>query len=742
MGKIREITESGWGDEPTDSNETEGSASDKSTSAFDNVAFLNGLDEKFDSIYKEVTKSNSEELLLFSSQVQKMELSDFAQKLSKKTSKQLDDNQKLIEDLMNDSSGDILKVFDDLTVQSNRKKMYEMYHEISNINPIAFRMLQVYINNILYKNSQSKQFLNVSKNEYNPYVSSMNDGVGESIEKFIKTVILFFDVQSRMKNKIVPETLKLGDYYMEIVDLEPVDEILNNNISILNESVQFGDDSGSKITKMANLALFEDCSGIGHSKPIVEHTTLDMDSPFGEKMANILSKKLKNNFLMEESDVDFLTDVMGNNDNYDTYADFDIDEFQSLDFDGVGDLYLRLISPANVLKIEKDGNHYGFLVIEDIDDGVDANNEINLYQQFLRDDSSSGDGKNNGTEEALTDALVNSITNKLSEIITQDTGFLSEMPQELKTSLRLIAYEKIRKKTKLKFRFIQSNRLINFHTTIDKFKPYGTSIFDPIVLPVKMYTIAMMSSVISRLSRASVIRKWNIEVGTKRNYPEMVEKLKKDLKTKSISYDDLGSIKSISQVMTDYRDIAVISQNGQRTVDMELMPMHDRAMPLNDMMDLRNELVAATGVPSVYLNISDGVEMRETLVNINIGFSHTISSLQGNFEDGLNEMLNSIFEIILAKNNISADFKLTQFFKITLNHPLILQLQQNESLISTVSNIVGLFKQSEIKFDPLMIFQKYLPDMNWDDLEHSGEAAIKREVKDKLMSAEGGGGGF
>jgi hypothetical protein len=257
-----------------------------------------------------------------------------------------------------------------------------------------------------------------------------------------------------------------------------------------------------------------------------------------------------------------------------------------------------------------------------------------------------------------------------------------------------------------------------------------------------MYTIALMSSVISRLSRAAVVRKWNIEVGTKRNYPEIIEKVKKDLKTKSISYDNLNSIRNISQVMTDFRDIAVISQNGQRFIDMEIMPMHDRALPMNDMMDLRNELVAATGVPSVYLNVGDAIELRETLVNINIGFSHTISNLQGFFEDGLNALLNAIFDIILKKNGLSTDFKLSQFFKITLNHPLVLQLQANESVISTVSNIIGLLTQAGVKFDPIVLFKKYVPDFNWEELDQSGEKAIKQDIKEKIMQGDQQGGGY
>jgi hypothetical protein len=160
------------------------------------------------------------------------------------------------------------------------------------------------------------------------------------------------------------------------------------------------------------------------------------------------------------------------------------------------------------------------------------------------------------------------------------------------------------------------------------------------------------------------------------------------------------------------------------------------------MMDLRNELVAATGVPSVYLNVGDAIELRETLVNINIGFSHTVSNLQSYFEDGLNDLMNAIFDTILRKNNLNTDFKLSQYFKVSLNEPLVLQLQANESVISTVSNIIGLLGQAGVKFDPMMLFEKYVPSMDWEKLAKSGETSIKKEIKDSLMGGDQQGGGY
>ena len=94
----------------------------------------------------------------------------------------------------------------------------------------------------------------------------------------------------------------------------------------------------------------------------------------------------------------------------------------------------------------------------------------------------------------------------------------------------------------------------------------------------------------------------------------------------------------------------------------------------------------------------------------------------------------------LKKNGFTTNFKLTQFFKITLNHPLVLQLQSNESIISTVGNIIGVLTQSGVVFDPIELFKKYAPDFDWDELASSGEEALKKKQKEKIISGDGQGG--
>jgi len=735
MKKIQ-IQETGWDEEEVQDQQQSEDPHKQAISAMQNLNLLDKVDKEFDKIYKTVTSLDNEALKVFSAKVQKLELEKFAGEIGKRTrNKKQEEYEEEIDALFGTGSKDILKIFQDNNVQNNRKKLYELYNEISNLNPITYRMLQVYLNNILVKNMQTKQFLNINPNENNQEIKNIPSEIQDQIMKFMKMLMLYFDIQPRLKNKIIPETLKYGDYFVEIIDLSMVDSILDQKVSLLTEGCEKINKDKSTSILEANLGIFENCSSISNEDAVLEESSFSKMS-FNEQMVSFI-KRRRGILDIEESDINLWRDIK-----YGSESEFKIEDFADLDFSSVEDIYLKLIEPSQVLKIEKDGYHFGFLVIEDIDEKDAGSNEVNLYQRFLQDDENADKDTIGRQESMLADKIVDTVGNKLAELMTKDSGFMSELPDELLSSLRIIAYEKIKKKTKMKFRFLQPDKLINFHMNIDKYAPYGTSIFDPIIVPVKMYTIATMSGVISRLSRAAVMRKWNIEVGTKRNYPEIVEKVKQDLRSKSITYDDLSSIKNISQIMTDYRDIAVISQNGQRFIDMEILPMSDRSLPLNDLQDLRNELIAATGIPSVFLNVGDAVELRETLVNLNIGFANTINTYQSYFEDSLNKLMNSVFDIILIKNGYDTEFKLSQYYKISMNSPLVLQLQNNEATISTIGNIIGLLEQAKVKIDPLELFKMYSPNIDWDTLVKSGENAIKEEMKDAMIKGGDQGGGY
>ena len=257
------------------------------------------------------------------------------------------------------------------------------------------------------------------------------------------------------------------------------------------------------------------------------------------------------------------------------------------------------------------------------------------------------------------------------------------------------------------------------------------------VQPVKLYTLALMSSIVSRLSRAAVVRKWTIEAGDKRNHEEIVAKTTSDLKSKAITFDKINQMKNTAEIITDYRDMATITINQQRYIDMEIMPMQDRGLPLNDMNDLKQDVIAAGGVPGIYLNITDSVDLREKLVHLNITFANNIINKQASIEEGLDQFLNCMFKKVLKYNNYKEqDFNLSNYINYKLNPPLVLQLQSDEAQITIVQNIVNSLDGLKLPSDPRKILQRYIPNINWDTIYKEGQSYKQELGKQAIITPD------
>ena len=479
-------------------------AHEKAVNALDSMKFIENLDKKFDQVYKDVLNKDND-LELFSSKVQRFELKNISQIIKdkekeKENQSEEGDEEKFKDDiqkLFNAESNDILKLFQSQTIQNNRKELYEMYDEIADINFIAYRMLRVYIDNILVKHMNTKQFFNIEKNELNQQLIKYEESVLHQVKKFIEMLLLYFDIPKKFKNDILPKTLKYGDYYIEIANLEPIKSIVQGKTELITENVELLEKEGShsKIKKRKlNLALLE--LPTRKEKNIEEFESLNTQNLTPEQKL----KKLKQKIFSKRQNLEEGEQSWIEEDN------ITLDDVLNLDYDVIDNIYLRFLDPSQVLKIVKDGVLYGYLVVEDIEEDNDNYDEVNIYKRFLADNENDQNNKQN--TENVADILTKSILNKLGEFFDDDFN-LDSMPDELQLSLKIMIYHKLLQKSKLKFRFIDPDRIANFHTVIDKFSPYGTSIFDPIVQPVKMYTFI---SVLLLFSSTNGINSSNIPI--------------------------------------------------------------------------------------------------------------------------------------------------------------------------------------------------------------------------------------
>ena len=720
-----------------------------STELLKSLDVLNDIDTKFNDLYDNIVV-NLNNYNLHSSAVQKIEVKELTDALNAKRASikseesglDYEDNsdanvKKDIEHLLNNSNTGILNSVGIDGIPSERKNRYDTFDEISNVNYIAYRMLKVYVDNILIKNNQTKQFLSVSENILNSsIIANLDKNVTNQYKNFIKTFITYFDIQKKLKDKIIPKMLKYGDSYLEVVNLSYIDKITEKNFGVIQEniSIPYKDNS----TDAMNISFSYELS----SNVDIEETLLESENMFikdeAEHMINdplsqfkqiLKNKALQEGTILENST--FWTDDASKEEEF----DFNLNDISDINFKNIQDIHLNIINPHQIVTVEANGIIFGYIVVED--DEATSSNEVDIYKRFMNTEKEKK-GKKDENITNIVEKITKNIVSKLKNVMMKKSAKKIdelELNADVETSLKVILYHKIKEDSKLKFRFVSPNRMVHFHTNIDKYDNHGTSIYEPIMQPLKMYTLAMMSSIVSRLSRAAVVRRWIVEAGTKKNHPELIAKLKQDIAAKSVSFESLSNIKNISNIITDYKDFATVSVNGQRYVDMEIVPMHDRGLPMNDMQDLRNELIASTGIPSVYLNIADQADVRETLVNLNIGFANTVSSYQDNIDDGVNKAMNIVFNIILENNNYKEnEVVISNYFKIALNPPVILMLQAAEAGISSVANIVGMLNGIQFTVDPQKILEQYIPQIDWQDLKKSGNTFIKDEGRKQLMA--------
>ncbi len=740
-----------WGnDVPEEGLEAAPAPVSNSTELLKSLNVLNNIDQQFNDLYDNIVV-NLSNYNLHSSSVQKIEVKTLTDELqSLKNGKKANESEDIVDEnvqsdidfLLNNSNANILKSLSTSGIPTERKNKYDMYDEISNVNYIAYRMLKVYVDNILIKNNQTKQILSISENSMNSQIiNGLDKNIVNLHKNFMKTFITYFDIQKKLKDKILPKMLKYGDCYLEIINLSHVSDIVEKDFDIIQENI-FIDFDAKKLAKKDTEKFeinfsYQKCSDnietlLQESDNNINAAADDKD-PMSQFKQLLKMKSLQEGVILENSN---FWEEIGDEKKEEKEA-YSLNDISDLNFKNIQDIHMNIIDPHKVVPVEMHGIIYGYIIVED-DDNSNVS-EIDIYKRFLN----AGSKKNGQTakdEEAkeITDRITRSIISKLKGVMTKrSTKKIEdlELSEDVETSLKVILYNKIKDNAKLKFRFVTPNRFVHFHTNKDKDPNHGTSIYEPIVQPLKMYSLAMMSSIVSRLSRAAVVRRWLVEAGSKKNHPELIAKLKQDISSKSISFDSLSNIKNMSNIITDYKDFATVSVNGQRYVDMEIVPMHDRGLPVNDMQDLRNELIAATGIPSVYLNIADQADVRETLVNLNIGFANTVSSYQDNIDEGINKAVSIVFNIILENNGYEeTDVVLSNYFKIALNPPVILMLQAAEASISSVANIVGMLNGIQFTIDPQKILEQYIPQIDWKDLKKSGTTYIKEEAKQTLMA--------
>jgi hypothetical protein len=478
----------------------------------------------------------------------------------------------------NDELSQIDKLFQDTTVPTARLQRYNLYDELYKSVPIIKRILTVYISNIVPKNPvNDNSFILNEKNITQENKENINL---PDLKKKLQLAIDKFKLINKYKKIILPNRLKYGDYFVEIINMDKYLTL---------------DDISKSISASSNSILSE-CKLIKNSLSTQKNGIIN-DSTFN-KTAKLFvefvdtDEHLQNIKLMQEA--------------VEAKEDEDTDDENSSNFvNNLNKIILRYHKPHNIIILETKYNTcLGYLEVTQPENSSVNSSISSLVQKVVQSNSSNQqqDLNVNKLISYTLSHIIKSINkngkqiddNKIKSIIS------SLDPSVFNFIKRLIIEQDLHNSNifnKLKVRFIPPKYMVHFNNPdASDYSPFASSVVDPLIMPGKLYMLTQMSNIITKLSRASIIRKWTIDTGPSRMTKQNINKLKREIYNTRVTLNDLGSFKSISKILSDFRDMFVISQNGRTPLDMSIETTGDPNVKTEDLRDLRNELISLSGV--------------------------------------------------------------------------------------------------------------------------------------------------
>jgi len=456
------------------------------------------------------------------------------------------------------------EMLENISTVGNRLDRYRLYDEIYSSVQIIKRIVKVYLNNVLLRDAVKTDTIVIKE------TSITNDESNVVVKNYVKfgnKIVNHFKLERQLRNVIVRDMLKYGDHFVEIVDLKNdiVDMPQSSITSPIKSSSKYVSETFDYIEERLNRkngtspeVVIGDCI----DKCIDCLVEFDNDIPVSEeelKLINETSDKIEKDKVVDDPSILPLNRIL-----------------------------LKFHNPKNIIALDtRFGTVLGY--VELTERAANGSRYLGIGARFASVVQQMGNyyGAQKTTNEDILQQMVTKIIKKLvtkigvsKEVIPGETPYQinkkyeDEIHEKLGDSffymVKRIYLENVTSKDamikKMNVRFISPNRMEAFCINPIEHAPYGTSIIDALVYPAKLYILTQLSNVVTKLSRAAIVRKWILETGPHQHHSQLVQKLIRELRNQKVTVDDILSFKSIPKVLSDFKDMILLSKKGQRMI--------------------------------------------------------------------------------------------------------------------------------------------------------------------------------
>ena len=384
--------------------------------------------------------------------------------------------------VLNHNNNDLFKSSSNFAVSTERKKRYEIYEQMLDSNFIVERVLEVFCENIIIRNAQTKSYINTQINDNKTDLfSSLGNDVQNSYDKLCKALLVKYKLQKQLKDTIVPNVCTFGNYFVEIVDLNLLsvmggitahEQVIMDSsgqtmvdqngveyksltqTSIVREEIlvestiekpkdKKDKDKDRDKEKVKTTVIFEsnfDCfeseedllitiknnefKSILNSSKEIHEDSKDIIQEQEHSVSNIdnfLNELLQENTL-DHIDLGFFDQMnLENSPDNSNSKQFNVKDIMKLKLDSLKDIYLDYHHPKNIIIIEKHNLVYGYLIIEDETSQGQGSYEVDRFKRFSAGLSSHGtSGFESYDNSQVIKDTTDSITKEILKKITSN----------------------------------------------------------------------------------------------------------------------------------------------------------------------------------------------------------------------------------------------------------------------------------------------------------------------------------
>lgn len=282
---------------------------------------------------------------------------------------------------------------------------------------------------------------------------------------------------------------------------------------------------------------------------------------------------------------------------------------------------------------------------------------------------------------------------------------------------------------KLSFIYIPENEVIRLVINEDE-DGKGHSILEPTIFPARMYLMLTMYNMLYTLNNNTTRVHYVKSSGLNKDYAAQIQRTMRKFQSRRITIDDIYSYSGVLNKIGGMGEMVLpAGRNDYKALETDTIEAVNNPISVEFLEQQRRQAISGTGVPHLLvINAIDEVDFAKTLEMANTRFLSTVSGYKIDFNKGITKLYQR-----LLKYSTDLEDDEIQSFKFKFNAIKQQELQITSDMIQNFNSLVEIigavyFSKTDMedeKGNPTpkqkhlrrKLAEKYLPQLDFDELD-------------------------